>query len=511
MAIDVTVLGASGTTVTIPFTSAANAMAAQAALVGISNQVTGNSLEQVNYTGGGTLPGIATPATVGGVIATGAATTSAAPFAIGGQYISAVLGSAAEQTLLVNFGSTGAIVASGAGGSTVSGGAGSPTMVAGTGGTEIGNLGTNTQVFLGGAAVQDFSELGLGAFGTAVNPTATVWVTTPEKGTATFDDSSGSTTINLDALISSTTTSHVFGQTLIIQNEGNGQTTINIQTPTIVGGNPVDGDAMSFRGTSTVATTVNAAGGSGTSLWALLKSGNAFINGNASSIILFPTGTGVAATLIGGTGTDIDVGAPGVIHGGSGGNNILFGGTGASSSTLFGGGSGDVLVQQGANNVSFAGTGNEDLFALAAGNTLWGDTTSGNVGGSTLIDGITGNDTYITGNAAAGSVSGAGTNIFSVNDTNGGNLFKEGVVNTGTGVDANSATITGFVSGTDSISLSDPATPGTAYTTVAGSTPTSTEVAFTPSGGGANTLITFGDGTTWTILNATVHNTDFTT
>jgi hypothetical protein len=508
MAIDVTVLGASGTTVTIPFTSAANAAAAQAALVGISNQVSGGSLEQVNYTGGTTLPAISPPATVGGVVAIGSTGVQLAPFGIGDQYVSAVLAAGGVQNVLVGFGANGAIVASGAGGSTING-TGTPTVVSGTGGTELGNLGANTQVFLGGAATQDFSELGFGAFGSSATPSANVWVTTPEKGTATFDDSSGQTTINLDALISSTTTSHVFGQTLIVMNNGAGQTTINITTPTIVGGNPVDGDAISFRGTSTVATTVNAAGqGSDTahpSLWALLKSGNAYINGDGSNVIVFPTGTGVSATLFGGTGSDIDVGAPGVIHGGSAGGNILFGGTGTGSSTLFGGGSGDVLVQQGAGNTMTAGTGNEDLFALATGNTIAGDTGAQTAGSMTLMDGVNGGDTYITGNADLGTASTGGTSIFSVNDTNGGNLFKEGVSNPGTGLSANSATITGFVSGTDSISTFNPG--GVAYTTVTGSAPTPTEVAF--SFGGINSTVTFGDGTTWTILNANVQSSDF--
>ena len=61
-------------------------------------------------------------------------------------------------------------------------------------------------------------------------------------------------TINLDALLSDTTTGHVFGQTLIVQNEGNGTTTVNIATPTsTVAGAAFDGDVISFRGTSAVA------------------------------------------------------------------------------------------------------------------------------------------------------------------------------------------------------------------------------------------------------------------
>jgi len=507
MAIDVTVLGASGTTVTIPFTSATNAAAAQAALFTISEQVTGGTLTQVNYTGNSTIPPVSTPQ--GGVLAD-SSVTGLGPFGIGPPYVSAVNGGAGVQSILVNFSSNGAIVASGAGGSTVGGGGGAPTVVSGTGGSEIGNLGTNTQVFLGGAAVQDFAELGLGAFGGPVNPTATVWVTTPLKGTASFDDSSGSTTINLDTVASSGSTTHPFGQTLIIDDSGDGQTTINVTSNS--SGGTVDGDGMSFRGGT---TTVNAAGGAdslgnatgGVSLWALLKTGNAFINGNGSNVFVFPTGTGVSATLFGGSGTDIVIGASGDYQGGTAGGNVMYGGTAANSTTLMGGGNNDVLVSQSTGTQLIAGAGNENLFALAAGTTFMGQTTAGSGGDKqTLMDGLTGGDTYITGNAANGSVAG-GSNIFSVNDSNGGNLFQEGVVNSGTGTGANAATITGFASGTDTISLSDPAS-GTysllGNTTV---TPGAGDVAYQYIG--SNTQVSFGDGTTWTILNAQVQNSDF--
>jgi len=452
--INVTVRGVTDgpTTVTIPFTSANSAAAAQAALFSISNQVAGNTLTQVNYTGNGTVPSVTTP--LGGVVATGASTVPLSPFGIGGQYVSAVVGSAAEQSVLVNFGANGAIVASGAGGSTV-GGSGTPTVVSGTGGASLGNLGTNTQVFSGDAALKHFAELGLGAFGANVNPSATVWVTTPLKGTATFDDSSGSTTINLDTVASTLSVAHPFGQTLVLLNSGNGQTTINVASA--IPGTVTDGDALSFRGTSTVATTVNAAGssvaGTGNTEWDLMKSGSAFINGDGSNIILFPTGPGVAATLFGGSGTDIDAGGGGFIQGGSAGNNVLFGSTVPGSTTLIGGGSGDVLVQQSSGNTFGTGAGSELLFGLAP-----------------------------------------------------GDLYKEDVAG------INSATINGFVSGTDSISLSDPA--GGSYALLGSSTvaPTSGQIDFDTvagSGGQTNTQVKFGDGTTWTLTNVTLQSSDF--
>jgi hypothetical protein len=201
------------------------------------------------------------------------------------------------------------------------------------------------------------------------------------------------------------------------------------------------------------ATTVNAAGSSVTGLggnteWDLLKSGSAFINGDGSNIILFPTGSGVSATLFGGSGTDIDAGAGGLIEAGSGGNSVLFGSTVAGSTTLMGGGSGDVLVQQSTNNMFITGKGNELLFGLAS-----------------------------------------------------GDLYQEGVSG------ANAATIGGFTSGTDSISLANPA--GGSYSLLGNSTaaPTPSQVDFQYTNG--NTVISFGDGTKWTVLGTQVQSGDF--
>jgi hypothetical protein len=460
MAIDVTVLGASGTTVTIPFTSVDSAAAAQAALAGISNLVLGGVLDQVNYTGGGTLPGIAAPATQGGVLALGTATTSAV-FGLSGNYVSAVLGGATAQPIIVGFGQNSNIVAVSAGGSTVSSGA---TVGGGASqGAVVGNLGQNTQVFFGGAGIQSFAELGLGAIGGGSNPSATVWVTTPLKGTASFDDSSGSTTINLDTVASTLSTAHPFGQTLIITNSGDGDTTVNIHSAStsVV----TDGNVISIRETSTVAATVNAAGGAnslgvatgGLESWMLMKSGNVFINGNGSEIILLPTtATAGSATLFGGSGTDLDSGVAGLIQGGSAGNNVLFGSTVAGSTTLMGGGSGDVLAAQSSGNLHLTGKGSEQMY---------------------------------------GNGSGAG------------NTFAEGVVNTATGSGANTAIVGLFVEGKDTVSLDNPAS-GT-YSLVGNTTvaPTAGQVAFQYVG--ANTQVSFGDGTTWTVLSVHLTNSDF--
>jgi len=136
-----------------------------------------------------------------------------------------------------------------------------------------------------------------------------------------------------------------------------------------------------------------------------------------------------------------------LIEGGSAGNNVLFGSTVPGSTTLVGGGSGDVLVQQTSGNTFATGAGSELLFGLAP-----------------------------------------------------GDLYKESVA-------GGSATINGFVSGTDSISLANPA--GGTYSLLGNSTvaPSTGQVDFTTSG--ANSTVKFGDGTTWTMMNVTLQTTDF--
>ena len=84
-------------------------------------------------------------------------------------------------------------------------------------------------------------------------------------------------------------------------------------------------------------------------------------------------------------------------------------------------------------------------------------------------------------------------------DSNGGNLFKESVSGA-----ANSATISGFVSGVDSISGANPA--GGEYALVTNQAPGPQQMSLSVSG--ATSTVAFGDGTTWT-FNGVVQVSDF--
>ena len=337
-AIFATVLGAGGSTVTIPFTTAANAAAAQIALNVISNAVLAGTFTQLDYDGSG-VPSVGTPQV--GLVELNSATVPLAPLALGNNSVSAVLDGAAEQVV-----STGIL--------------GNSTVVSGSAGAIVGNLGTNTEVFFGGGGNQGFVEAGFGPFGLV--PSADVWL----DGNGTFDDSAGNTRVHIATVAGGAA---AVATVLTVIDNGAGTTTIDIGSDTT---GTAESDAITFTGDGSVATTVNAAGSAGdggpvggVQLLAYVGTGSGFINGNGSKVILFGGSTGVA-TLLGGAGSDIDAGAGGLIEAGSGGGSMLFGSTVAGSTTLIGGGDGDRLSAVGENTEMIAGAGNESLVCVRA-------------------------------------------------------------------------------------------------------------------------------------------------
>jgi hypothetical protein len=281
---------------------------------------------------------------------------------------------------------------------------------------------------------------------------------------------------------------------LTVTDNGVGTTTIDVGADTT---GTAASDVITLDGTGEAATTVNAAGGAdslgnatgGVPLAVFVGTGSGFINGNGSNVTLFGGSTG-AVTLLGGGGTDIDAGAAGLIEAGTGGGSMLFGSTVAGATTLIGGGAGDVLTSVGRNTLMIAGRGSESLAAFQPSifRGMGGVQAPGAV---TLFQAQTGGNSYLPGNGQ--------TSIASVADANGGNLFEESV----SGAD-NSATISGFVSGVDSISGANPA--GGQYVLVTGRAPGPQEMSLAVNG--ATSTVTFGDGTTWTFASV-VHVGDF--
>jgi hypothetical protein len=190
---------------------------------------------------------------------------------------------------------------------------------------------------------------------------------------------------------------------------------------------------------------------------------------------------------------DIDVEAAGYFKSGSGGNAIM-----ASNSflatTLVGGGNDDVMFGIGNNTTMIAGAGSQTEASFASG----GETFEGNLGSgastTTMETFISGGNQFITGSG-----------VSNVNALGGSNIFSEGVTGTA-GSLSNTATITGFDSGTDSISLAIPGGGGN-YTTVTSGTPTASQILVQTAGG--NSTLTFGDGSHWTIVGAIVTVSNF--
>ncbi len=481
-AIFATVLGMGGSTVTIPFTTVANAAAAQIALNRISNAVLAATFTQLDYDGTG-LPPAATPQI--GLVELNSSTVPLTPLALGNNSVSAVLNGAAPQAV-----ATGLL--------------GNETVVSGSAGGTIVNLGTNTEVFFGGGGNQMFAEANYGPVG-FTPPSADVWL----DGNATFDDSGGNTRIHISTVPGG---ADATATTLTVIDNGAGTTAIDIGSDTT---GTAESDAITFNGGG-AATTVNAAGSAGlggavggVKLLAFVGTGSGFINGNGSNVVLFGGSTG-AVTLLGGAGTDIDAGAGGLIEAGTGGGSSPFASTVAASTTLVGGGDGDRLSGVGKNTVMIAGAGNESLYGFApstfegpagaqapdvatSGAQTPGAQTAGAQapGALTAFQGGTGGNTFLPG---AGQ-----TSIASVTDSNGGNLFQERVSGS-----TNTATISGFVSGMDSISGVNPA--GGEYALVTNRTPGAQEMSLTVNG--STSTLTFGDGTTWT-FNGAVQVSDF--
>ena len=161
----------------------------------------------------------------------------------------------------------------------------------------------------------------------------------------------------------------------------------------------------SAGGSATVpAVTVGGATVAGSQLIYIPNGGNAFINPNASDVIVL-SGMG-RETLTGGTGSVTVFGGVGDFAGGSAGGNIMLTSTVTSSvagggTTLRGAGLSDTLYAQGGNKVLIATTGNEVL-AGGASATVGNLFVTGGAGSSTtVIAGTSGGNTVSLGSGSA--------------------------------------------------------------------------------------------------------------
>jgi hypothetical protein len=413
MATSVTITGASNSTILLPFASAANAAAAQAA-VAVINSFTTAGFEQIDTT---------TPS------ASLISLPNTAPYG-GGAYVTGDSGTTtflgampASYSLLINASS---------GFTAAVGGANTEVFSSGTGDFTYYNTSTAGEIFLGGG----------GGVASILEGYAGAAATIGLDGQAQIDGSTGSTTVNAYA--------GSFANII----EGAGQVSVVAQTGTSIvyvqGSNPT--------------TTVTVAGSAGSNIVYVPGSGSGFINPGAGSVLIADLGGTGTETLFGGnaviggqsisaaafTGNATVYGGLGFFEGGSEGGNVLLTGTVAGATTLIGGGNGDILIGYGVNDQIYAGAGNETLLGRTGSPTLGGSVNT-QVGGeffatgaastsSTFLAGDqSGNDTIAMGGGVStielGHATSAATGITS---TSGNTLLQQAGFTTG------SATITGF-------------------------------------------------------------------
>ncbi len=447
MPTNVTVLGAAGTTVTIPYTSTALATQVQAALTTVSSLVTANVLTQQNYPGGSsTVPA--------GPIFTGSVVTVAANNNLG------ILPSNAVSLIDTSPSITAAI------------GAANTTVVATGPNAQFvyQNQATNANIFLAGGINYIKEAFGISAANISVDASTTVL----GSGAAIIDNS----------VAGSSATVNAFANSLVDVIPG-GNVQMNAGVGTVV---------LQVSGGSTIPVTITGTGGASSQIDYIPTGGNAFIQPGAESIVVLDNGIQGSTSLFGGTlgnvtapaftGTATVFGGTGFFQGGSAGGNSLTTSTLAGGATLLGGGSGDTLTAYGIGDKIVAGSGNETLIG-ANGQKLLGSTVVAPSGGANFLLGSGAN--FLSGDISGGDTIGTGTGTATINlghSTGPGSIIKE----IGAG---GSVTINGFAS--------KPFTNNDSFVLASGVTASITS---SGSSGAVTSVATLSDGTKVTFVNA---------
>lgn len=450
MATNVTVLGASGATVTIPFTSAANAAAAQAALGTISDLVTKSVLTQFQYPGSGAVPA---PTLIGGVVVSGntAVNLGAVP---GGVY--SVVSDATNGS-------------PGMPGTTMVGAYNPMTVASGTGGIVFLNVSSNAQVFLAGGT----NLIGQGA----------------GAGTAAINVSGGDT--HVDARLGATTINAYDDTQIQVWGGTSGSAVVNAMGDNLVnviganGGNAVSVHGMGGGNLSIIGTA-------GTSIFIDPGADNMTVAGDSGEL-----------TVVGGSGNALVFGNHGMIDGGTGTNHLETHSL-AGATTLMSAGFQDTLIGHGAANTYIVNGQSAIVADFSDVNSGGGATYNVNStlpaiadpfpdsGTSTIFGSLAANSTF---NLGAGSVLAYGQHGV---DGSVGNIYTDAYDG------ANQITIADFSVGSDVFSLTNSASGATLdsvhYYADAG----------TSAFGQVGTQAILSDGTKIDFLNYNVSNSSFT-
>jgi hypothetical protein len=403
MSIGVTVSGNGSTVYTLPFSSQANAAAAQSAMAGVSYVVAGGFENILDESGHGAV-NLPAQSFLGGAYVGGSALT----------YFSMPV---AYNVLLNN--NTGFTAVIGGPLTTVVSGANANLLYV--------NSASNGEIFLGGGHNYISEAFSYSAATINLDGGATTGT-----GIAVVDGTVGSTTVNLY--------NNAFG--VIEQGDVSvvaeaGEIVNSVQTIDTV-------DVSVSGGTSTVPVTVS--GTAYANIVYLPGGGSSFINPGADNVSIIASASGGTETLFGGavtvggvalsapsfTGSATVFGGNGFFEGGSAGNNYLSTSTTANAATLVGGGTGDSLIGNAAGDHLTAGAGNETLVGMAnagevfkLGNGSAVDYLNGNASGSDTISLGSGTATialYHTANSVTGINAGTADNLYEQSGISGGHI-----------------------------------------------------------------------------------------
>ena len=347
---DVTVLGAGGATVTIVLSSAQNAAAAQLAINVVNTQTANGIVDQITWSGSGTMP---TPNNLlGGAIIS----TLGDAGALTAQYISTVV-NAIE------------------GNSTVIGPLNARSTVVSGDGSNLtyGNQSNNGQVFFG-----DSNSNLINFRGTAFASTGkgNYIALTNEGAISNIRAGNGATLL----------TSDISGKS--------GTTSINLEAGAKA--------TVIAAGASTVPANVTAT--TGELFFASFDAGSAIINhGAAKTTVVGAAGATGRVTLFGGSAAVVVANGQGEFTGGTDGGNLMFTSTVAGSATLTGGGGNDVLFDLGTGNLLISGQGASTLvgvFGTGPSRYLVGS------GFTTVFGGGAGENTYLFAGLGSGLIDG---------------------------------------------------------------------------------------------------------
>lgn len=313
------------------------------------------------------------------------------------------------------------------------------------------------------------------------------------QGGLTFTDNGGSTSIAVGGGTNAVTFSSNSTNAYFI---GDGINTLTVATAS---------GTTSVYGTNASTDTIT---GSGNIVYTSSASASAFINPGAANVTVFGAGGGGSETVFGGASTNTFSGmltvtdGTGYFQGGTAGNNTM-GSSSIGSTTLIGGGNGDVLSAKGVKDVLVAGGGSSTLDGShsTGGDSFWASST----GSSLMYGGDSQGDTFYINNSTAQGVGFTGSFIDLHTGPNsqlrGLNSNVASTVNVGfANAGANYATVGDFVTGLDKLVLNTAIT-GANYTLSNGTMGNgTTQIAY-------STLQT-SNGSLVTFYNATITNND---